>query len=405
MMLRTTTSLSIIVALALASAFPASGTQLSGNVATTYYSWEENRNEEIAHNYLIHYLRLNLTGIAGNKISFHAYGSGRYDLVSDEETELKGRLYNGYLSLKPLGRKYDLRLGRHFVYAGSGSGTVDGVSLKAALPWTIRLKGFFGTLGHESRDDLKFQSVDEGNRWGVAATGKPFRWLSVSADYHETRRNEEVDSERVGARMFFTPCSYFSFTGAGEMEVPFARLIDLSLIGDVRYGDWSVSTRYRWREPDLPQTSFFSVFKGSDSQTAGITVGRSITKKLGADLVARSTRVEDDRVDQISMAIRYEGSQFGYMHSNGFGGRKNGAFLTAMYTPLEDLTIVGRATYNAFELEGDDDENSSLVGSLEARYSFAGIMLRARAELLSNEFYDSDVRMLLKLSRAFSVRM
>jgi hypothetical protein len=250
---------------------------------------------------------------------------------------------------------------------------------------------------------LEIQSIDDGNRWGVAASGRPFQSLSISADYHEVRRDEEVDSERVGARLFYTPCNYFSFTGAGEMEVPFARLIDLSLIGDIRYQKWSVTARYRRRGPDLPQTSFFSVFKGSDSQTAGITVSRAITEDLGADLTARSSFVEDDQVDQVSVALRYQGSRLGYMYSDGFGGSKNGAFLTVMHSPLEDLTLIARATYNAFELDGDEDENSSLVSSLEARYAFAGVSGIMRAEYLTNEYYDSDVRLLVKLSRAFTI--
>ena len=78
MMWRLISSISAALVSVCLCAFPASGADLNGSVATTYYSWEENvGGEASAHNYLIHYLRLNVSGIADNKLSFHGYGSGR----------------------------------------------------------------------------------------------------------------------------------------------------------------------------------------------------------------------------------------------------------------------------------------------------------------------------------------
>lgn len=88
---------------------------------------------------------LHLRQIGGKNISLHTYFRFSKDLVSDGFS-LNNKLYNAYLEWnKLLNNKLNISIGRQFIFAGVGYGTIDGGKIELSLNKWGKLGTYLGT--------------------------------------------------------------------------------------------------------------------------------------------------------------------------------------------------------------------------------------------------------------------
>lgn len=376
-------------------------------------------------------LRLDLTDFAGRSLSLHGFLTARNDLTTQNLGETRTRLYSGYLRYRsanaaPGALRYDARLGRQWIHAGVGSGTVDGILLRADRSGWGAISLFGGTLGSQRRDRGGFDKPDLSRRLGAELRIRPR--VSASADpeialsFADTRRLELVENQKLGGRAsmwirrrlgmwtevrhdFILDRTYSSAAGV-EVLKPARNL-----------RAWA---QYDRRTPALPATSTFAFFETKPVSGFRGGIGLRVAGpyhaafdfertdfKGGVNTVVTgdsiATRARVDRASSYRIVLTRGDYQIGGRFESGFGGKRSGFLIAARHDFGEKLKLtldIGLDNYDYGS--GPVEDNKAASGLLAATYALArDSRLTAQIEGLNNRDLKRDIRMMVRFDQRF----
>jgi len=115
-------------------------------LVSSAYAWERQDTVGQSSQHLFGYQTVQVS-VAGKNLSFHTYVQAFNDFAGPVKNDPLVRLYNMYFKWTNIADIADLTLGRQAVFAGAGSGTLDGGTAAVRL-FDSRLKvlGYFGLL-------------------------------------------------------------------------------------------------------------------------------------------------------------------------------------------------------------------------------------------------------------------
>lgn len=376
-------------------------------------------------------LRIDIMEMGNQNLSFHTYGTLSNDVTNQDIGDTRTRLYNAYVRYRSTRSRsdairYDLRLGRQWVTAGVGSGTIDGLLIVTDRPGWGGITLFGGTLGIDTSDQLRFDSLKESQRIGgdlriqprLSNAYEPELGLSFAA----TSRDDVDESQRLGARAslrvrrqlrlwtefrhdFLLARTYGSAAGV-EFLKPAKRL--------------RLWAEYNRRTPILPATSFFSVWESkpiSDIR-GGLGTGISGPYRLIFDFTRTDFRAETKYVDvegepvsrsQVDRATAYRiviernAAQIGVRFSSGFGGDRT-ALIASLNQDFGDRFNVNLDLgYESYDYGSNVyEENTASSGILALSYkATTSTRVTAQIEALSNRDLKQDVRLLARVDQRF----
>jgi hypothetical protein len=121
---------------------------VTGRLVTSFYAWERFDTVGTSQQSVRAFQAVQLS-IAQGDVSLNTSLMGTSNVVGAFGDVGRVRFYNLFLSWLNIGKTVDLHLGRQFVYAGVGNGTIDGVMAQAHfLQRAITVTGFGGaTVG------------------------------------------------------------------------------------------------------------------------------------------------------------------------------------------------------------------------------------------------------------------
>jgi len=129
--------------------------------------------------WILQRLRLDaFPGAVGGPFSFHLSLTARNQADAQRLDQTRTRVYHGYLRYRP-SRALDVRVGRQYAYAGVASGVTDGASVRFRFRKLAEATVVGGTLGMESREDLRFDDPKDSRRWGAMVRVTPPRFGDV----------------------------------------------------------------------------------------------------------------------------------------------------------------------------------------------------------------------------------
>lgn len=405
--------------------------RLQGRSSTAFYSQEvakggmgddfENRTRAYER------LRFDLLELGVSDLAFHGFLTLRNDLTNQSIGETQGRLYHGYLDYRPQflapgGIRLQSRLGRQWISAGVGSGTVDGLQIRLDRAGWGGITLFGGTLGIDTREQWRLDSPDDSRRLGAELRIKPRFGDAVvpelKASFADSRRDDQDESRRLGMR--------------GALRI--RRQLNLwtevrhDFLLDRTYGTAAgveflkpakklrVWAEYNRRKAALPATSFFAFWdsKPVSELRGGLGFGVGGPYRLlfdfartdfkqEATFVGGASRSKVDRSNSYRFVMERGAVQLGARFESGFGGDRTGLVASATHRIGERWDFLADLGWQTYEW-GDTDpaDNDAAMGIVSATYkATASTQLTGQVEMMSNRDLKQDLRFLLRIDQRF----
>jgi len=418
----------IFIGLVLLSA-SASAQLMTGRLTTSFYGFEGSDSALAKVMYLRAYENVYFNAASGDySINMNAMVSN--DFGSTIETDPELRVNSFLMKVKNIGGLVDLSAGRQFVFAGVGSGLIDGISGSAKFfDNTLAVTGYGGNNVTQSRD-IRKQYIGNKGLFGGQITYAPIEDGVVGISYMN-KRWERKPYTALRMDSLFNPYSIvinsrpneeelasFDVEYQHEQSYSIQAKTDYDILteeiskvqGFTRVGvmkELNVTAEYIFRKPRLAYNSIFSVFNiNSTKEIEGGIEYRPMSKTF---LFARFANV--DYVDESSQRLVVGGSydfvSATYTQNFGYAGELNGISVQAAYPMMErmltPMLAFGYATYKHAASDPASDVMNGTVGVVYRPLQILSTDLQM--QWMSTPQYKSDVRIFLKINYWFSEKL
>ena len=336
------------------------------------------------------------------------------------------RLYNMMIKGNNLFDALDIKLGRQYISAGSGKGTIDGLYLKLKLGKNKEYQfiGYGGYLSPLSYEFEKYLQLKENFLAGGQFLYYGVKDLTLGLSYaNKNRKNPdyyalrpdslfntrtvliETDSKAdqiAGIDANYRLMKKHNLYGRGYFDVNRTKFIRGEFNGNFELTkNLRLSAGYTYREPQISYNSMFWVFEHKKYQEleGGLDY---ITKFLGSD-INLSGRVADVLYDgdhSLKIQLGVGNSIFGlsFTKYTGYTGEAEGIYGYINQELIKTkLTFSANLNYTGYKLGKYDDSRSTALGGIlgltwrpDPRISIDG-----QGQVLVNDVYKYDTRFLI----------
>lgn len=383
-----------------------------------------------------------LLDISGSKWSFNTLVATEEDLANkpDSIDGFRYRLYNAYIKGTNLFNMLDVKLGRQYIFAGVGKGTVDGLYLKvkAGKNKEYQLAVYGGSVTPYTYDFKDYPKIDKNYMAGAQFTYFGLKDLTAGLSYsYKKTAPVSYTATRLDSA-YNTSTREITFDGPAEqlagLDFNYTYQNKHNIFGKVYYNiqmkklyrgelnirvtaanNLHVSAGYIYRQPQITYNSIFWVFAGTQ-QTQEIEGGVDYSLKNGINIYGRVGAVLYEKTDlglaklsekPENQAIRI---QAGFTHPMyglsfirymGYAGESDGVSGYYQRQLMEDkLSTSLSLSYSRYRLgELDQDKVNSLSGALGFTFRpMPQLSIDAQGQMLINRIYKTDVRVLVGIN-------
>ncbi len=423
----TAASLVAAALLTLAAALPAQAQLVTGRLTTSFYTWEKFEAVDASTVYLRGFQTLQLS-VAQENVSLHTYLSGAMMTGDDAVT---GRVYNLYLRWAKIARGLDLNLGRHAVYAGVGSGTIDGLSAKLhLLKDKITIVGFGGSAPTPGYRGLRSKFSDNLSLGGQLVTtfvpgariGLSYLNRKEERDPYWTLRSRDTAYIPVPYYVTFEPEAeelagadiYYTYGDAvtlyGRYDYDLANEETARIQGSARVQvatDLALTADVLHRLPRIRYNSIFSAFvrNAVDEVEGGAEYAVAPLTRVFARLASIS--YEGEKSLRWTAGVNSDIGAFSYSGSNGYAGELQSVSLQGFYPLAEGkLTPAAGISWVSYRITADEERATAWSGQLGATYRpVPTFSIDVQGQYLTNRIYANDLRLFLKFNFWFMERL
>ncbi len=418
----------IFIGLVLLSA-SASAQLMTGRLTTSFYGFEGRDSALAKVMYLRAYENVYFNAASGDySVNMNAMVSN--DFGSTIETDPELRVNSFLMKVKNIGGHADISAGRQFIFAGVGSGLIDGISGSAKfLDNTLALTGYGGNNVTQSRDirkqyignkglfggQITYAPIDDGvvgisymnKRW----ERKPYTALRMDSLFNpysiviNSRPNEE---ELASFDVEYQHEQSYSIQAKTDYDIlteEISKVQGFTRVGVMK--ELNVTAEYIFRKPRLAYNSIFSVFNiNSTKEIEGGIEYRPMSKTF---LFARFANVDyvDESSQRLVVGGTYDFVSATYTQNFGYAGELNGVSVQAAYPMMErtltPMCAVGYATYKLDKTDPASDVFNGTVGVVYRPLQILSTDLQM--QWMSTPQYKSDMRIFLKINYWFSEKL
>lgn len=407
----------------------ASAQLVTGRLTTSLYGFE-GRDSSLAKMMLLRAYENVYVNAATENYSFNMNAMVSNDFGADIATDPELRVNSFLMKIKNIGGLADITAGRQFVFAGVGSGLIDGVSGTARfLDRTLSVTGYGGANVIQSREIRKNYIVSNG-LFGGQVTYAPLEEALVGISYMNKRwQRKPYTALRLDS--LFNPYAIVVNSrpneeelGSVDVEYQHNRMLTVQAKTDfdfhskelskvqtfARVGvmdNLNVTAEYIFREPRVAYNSIFSVFNiNSTKELEGGLEYRPMAKSF---FFARFATV--DYVDESSQRLVFGGTydflSATYTQNFGYAGELNGIAVQAAYPMMENaltpMCALGYASYKHAPSAPSSDVVNGTVGVVYRPMRTLSTDLQL--QWMSNPQYSNDMRLFLKLNYWFNEQL
>ncbi len=405
----------------------ASAQIVTGRLSTSFYTWEKFDTTDVSTTYLRGFQTVQLN-VAQDDVSLHTYLTGA--LMTSDGGGLT-RFYNLYVRWANIGKVADLSFGRQAVYAGVGTGTIDGLAAKFHLFHDgVTVLGYAGAapeVGYRGvhgnfHDNLSLggqviaalvpdlrAGISYLNRreerdpyWAIRARDTSY----VPVPYYVTF---EPDAEELlGADVSYQYGGLVSVYGRYDHDLKNERASRVQANLRVQATPRLAFTGdYMHRLPRVSYNSIFSAFVQNSVDEVEGGVEYEFTPQFRAFGRVASVTYADDRSTRWSVGVASGYGTFSYAGGNGYAGELQSFSLQAVYPLAENRIIpsVG-AAYASYKLSADQDAMNAWSFLAGGTYRPSGsFSFDLQGQWLANKVYARDLRGFVKFNYWFRERL
>jgi len=405
--------------------------ELDGRVTSSSFVYETFPPGQEKHWDFIQRVSLDARELGHPSLSLHWLGTHRGEVLEEGIGKSRARAYHAYLRFRPRPNAL-LALGRQWVYAGVGSGRLDGARLQLTDARLGRLTLFGGTRGFldpagDGFEGLATDAFDESGLWGAAYRSAALpAGLGFGVSAARLFRGGEEEGRRLGLLALWRPrdsvaLRYEHRYDLGQ-EVAYHRHLRL----DYRFKQGSASLAWNRREglaPSADQSYIARYFQdriwftGNFLQlTDEVRAHMSQPCRLLPGWTINLHLIEvfpegEKRGDGLSIGLSRPGYAFGYRLQRGFGGDQDGIYGKVRYELTDGVALwldLNKVYYRYGEVDDLEDELVVDDESLATRLGLDATLadrfdVTTAVELLRNPRAEHQLRFLGRVAYRFRV--
>jgi hypothetical protein len=403
---------------------------VTGRLATSFYAWERFDSVGTSQQTIRAFQAVQLS-IAQGDVSLHTSLMGTTNVTGEFGDAGRVRLYNLYLSWLNIGKSVDLHLGRQYVYAGVGNGSIDGILAQAHfLQRRITVTGFGGATVSPEFTDVR-KNMHDNYHFGGQVVTSLISNARIGISY-ANRREERDPYWALRARdTSFTPVPYQVMSDAeaeelGSADASYTLQDRLTVYGRYDYdfknertsraqGSVRVNVTnalaltgdYMHRLPRISFNSIFSAFvtNAVDEVEGGVEYG--FTPMLRAFGRVAGVSYSDEKSTRWTLGVNSAYGSASYSGSDGYAGELQAFSVQGTYPFFGKLLVpMAGFSYSSYRLSKESEQNSAIgvmVGAIvrPARaFSFD-----VQGQWLNNRLMQRDMRLQVKLNYWFAERL
>ncbi|MGB9697151.1 MAG: hypothetical protein ACP5P3_02805 [Ignavibacteria bacterium] len=336
------------------------------------------------------------------------------------------RFYSLYLKGSNLFNVLDLKLGRQYLSAGTGRGTIDGLYFKLKLGQNkeYQVVGYGGELTPLSYEIEKYPSLKDNYTFGGQFIYYGIRDLMLSLSYTNKHRKPisyyalrldslfntrevlvETDSpadQLAGFDFNYALFGKHNIYGRAYYDINTNRFLKGELnVGAVITDRIRASAGYIYREPQISYNSLFWVFTHKQSQE--VELGVDYTFPNNINIFGRLSEVIYQNDNSAKLVIGFNHPSFGFSFSKYFkyAGEADGFYGYLSQEVIKSkLSVNGSINYSRYALgEYATEKQTVFGGTLGITYRpLPSISIDAQGQIVTNPDYDYDSRFLVGFS-------
>lgn len=374
------------------------------------------------------------------KWSFNTLAQTEEDVIGKVGRGFHYRFYNLYVKGANLFDRLDVKLGRQYIYAGTGKGALDGLHLKvkAGKNKEYQLALYGGALAPYTYEFKEYPEIKNNYHFGAQFTYYGVKDLMAAISYSNKKQTPEPYTAYRMDSLFNIYERTITFDGPAEqlggLDFNYTYMGKHNLYGkayfDIRQNKFyraEINARvtlrdnlrffaeYIYREPRFTYNSIFWVFNYTKNQE--IDGGLDYTLKNGINIYGRAGLVIYDKSEITSITAPVSGDntslklQAGFTHPNfglsfvrytGYSGESDGAYGYAQKEVYKDiLSASASLSYARYRLGNiyPTDKVNSFSGMLGITYRpVPEFSVDAQGQILINRIYKTDARFLVGFS-------
>lgn len=372
--------------------------RINGQVYALLYAWE-NIDAEQQWDYY-QGVQLRLQPAPGSNFSFK---TNLRIARRGDPSDWQERVYNAYADWHSNQQRFQVRLGRQFLYKGVLNGSVDAVKIRLRPAPNLDVHAVGGLAVPFDRR-LELQKWSEGGILGAYAAYQ-VAGQQVNVSYVQRVRDDRIAWRQVGAAL----------SGAWKKKVYYQGQFDYNLEQStyqaMRYRltyqapRWSLFGEYNSQKPRIFEDSFFNIFRlvAFDQFRGGFNI-LVAGYQLGAQYL-HTLYERDETGDEVVLSVGTPWGTVGAVYQTGFGGDNVGLFGEVRYDVLNNLTVRLHGSHYNYQRRSIafHEDATAFSGGLMFR-PVRALMLQAEVQESMNSFYSNNVRALVRVSYAFNKR-
>ncbi|MEK6566652.1 MAG: hypothetical protein AABZ41_08105 [Bacteroidota bacterium] len=403
---------------------------IQARFVSSVYGWQQQDTVGQSSNHLFGYQTVQFSA-AKDQFSFHTYWQGYNDFAGELKNKGQYRLYNLYLRATNLFDVVDITLGRQPVFAGVGTGTIDG-GLAALKFFESQLKivGYVGSLPPPLQKADIIDKVKNNFMTGAQVVATPADYAQFSLSYMKrsiqpevytaTRRDSLFNPYLIEIRPSAREERYLSgdFNADYEDIASLYGRIDYDLLLEKRsrfqlftrvkpMEDVGLTAEYLQRDPRISYNSIFTAFTYNTLKEYQLGFEFSLPEDRMFFVRFGNLSYNDENVRTITVGANGQNMGASVSTSAGYPGELTSGSLNLGYPMFENtFTPTLLVSYARYKLS----ENSPLEGTLSAGLGgvyrpMPELSLDAQFQWIQNKIYKSDTRLFVRVSYLFLERL
>jgi len=408
-------------------------------LVSSAYAWERQDTVGQSSQHLFGYQTVQVS-LAGKNLSFHTYVQGFNDFAGPVKNDPLIRLYNMYFKWTNVADIADLTLGRQAIFAGAGSGTLDG-GIAAVRLFDSRLKvlGYYGLLpAPRQKAELigdKKNNFMTGGQLVIAPLDfaqlsvsymnkhiKPETYIGLRSDslfnpYPIEIKPSASAEEYVSGDVSVDYRDWVSGYARYDYDVLLEKMSRLQLFGRVRpfeslgvkaLQSLGLTAEYIQREPRLSFNSIFSVFAYNTLKEYEIGAEYAVTSAWQVFAKYGSVSYGDDDSKRVTVGANGEHISVSVTRNVGYSGELSAASANLGY-PFFDNKLMPTLMLSYAEYKLNENasglDNALAVGLGLVYRPMPVLSLDTQGQWIQNRIYKNDLRFFVRVSYLFSQQL
>lgn len=385
-----------------------SALELRSNISTYFNSYQtQDLYTEEKTSYLRAYqsFRFDLNQIGTKTLSFHTYFRSTTDFIHKGPDDPTTKIYNAYLDWKNIQKVLNLRLGRQFLYAGVGNGTMDGLRFDFKPKQKLQLTGYVGFQLPRERS-TNIDTWEKSHIFGGELATTYLKDTRLAVSYVQKVRDRWIEEHLIGLSASYYH-KKFDFFSQFYYNLVYRKAQNFTLrgSGSELFGKLYISLEYQYRRPSIYSNSIFSVFKQEPYSLYRFTGTYQPIKNFRFSSEYDLTRYKKDNSSRARFGIEYSFIALGLNFRRGYGGESNGVYGKIIYTFNKNFVFSVSADYGKYKIE-EEQESKDETFAISSRVEWEPLrnfQLALEVQDVRNKIKNYDLRLQGKASYRFGV--